>query len=309
MDDQIFPPEGMDDTPLDEPELEPINADQLKAIRYRKEVAARMGETTKQEKKAATDHLKAAQREAEAQRVERGEGAPSASETVRTIGSAVGAFAKVVATAFNAIITFNPIISVVIVGAIVTAIVGPGLFGTAADFLGSLGSNITNLWDTYITQPAERNANKTPITVNKTSLTNAVNIGKIIDATTAYEGLAIKTNDKGEAVCHIYYETTVNAYVDTNEIKFVIDDEKKTVTPSLPDQQIEVDTPSTGSISYFEENPGVPSEEALSICDADAKADANENQGLIACGQENLKKTIEALIEPILSGTDYTISW
>lgn len=284
------------------PGPEPLDAAQMEEIRRRREAA-------KQKERLAADHLKAAQHEADAQKVTQGDGAPSVGETVRSIGGIFGAASRVIINALDSVRHIHPFAPLILVAVVALVIVAPTVRGSISGTLESIGSNIAGLWDTYITQPAERNANKTPTAIDKVSLTSAVNIGRITDASTTYAGLAVKTNDKGEEVCHIYYETTVSAYVETSEIDFVIDDEHKTVTPSLPDQQIEVDTPSTSSIAYFEQNPGVSSDDALSLCDADAKADASDNQGLITCGQENLKKTIEALIEPIISGTDYEISW
>ena len=96
-----------------------------------------------------------------------------------------------------------------------------------------------------------------------------------MSASAGYEGIAVKTNDKGEEVCHIYYETTVLSYVNANKIEFVIDDENKTVTPHLPDQELDVDIPSSSSITYFEENPDVRFWEALQLCETDAKKRGN----------------------------------
>ncbi len=200
-------------------------------------------------------------------------------------------------------------VSLVIVAAVVVFFLWSANSGAITSGISGIRSSISDLVDKYVTQPAEHNANKTPVAVNKTSLTSAVSIGKLIDATVPYAGLAVKTNDKGKEICHIYYETSVFAYVNTNEIDFVIDEENKTVTPSLPDQQIEVDIPSAGSISYFEDNPGVELDEALGLCEADAKADAADNQALITSGQASLKKTIAALVSPILDGSGYRISW
>ena len=319
MDNQTVP-HGVDDMPLDEvdglePEPEPLSPKEVEAFRHRRAVADEDNEISESERKAASkqkktasSRLKTVQMEDEARRVERGEGAPSAAETARSIAGVIGGIANVVTSALH-FIASNHVISAIFIGAVLVVVLFCTFGGKITDGIGNLGSGLANLWDTYITQPAERNANKTPTSINKVSLTNAVSIGRLNDATASYKGLATKTNDKGEAVCHIYYETTVTAYVDTSEVDFIINDEDKTVTPSLPDQQIEVDTPSIESIEYFEENPDIGSDEALSICDTDAKTDAADNQALITCGQENLKKTIEALIDPVLSGTEYKISW
>ena len=269
-------------------------------MKYAKQERKAANET----KKAAASRLKTAQREDEAQRVWRGEGPVSFTESARSITGVFGAIASVITSALKFLARF-PLLSGIAIIFVIVVLVAP----KAVDLTSNGISFISDLVDKYVTQPAERNANKTPVTVNKTSLRNAVSIGKLIDATVPYEGLAVKTNDKGEEICHIYYETSVFAYVDTNEIDFIIDEENKTVTPSLPDQQIEVDTPSAGSISYFEDNPGVELDEALGLCEADAKADAADNQTLITCGQANLNKTIEALVGPILNGSGYRISW
>lgn len=312
MNDQIRPAGRLNDDPIYkvdeadgiEPELEPLGAGNIDGLRQRMKHAKQERKTANAAKKAAASRLKTAQRESEAQRVKRGEGPVSFAESVRSITGVFGAVASVITSALKFLARL-PLLSGIAIIFVIVLLVAP----KAADLTSNGISFISDLVDKYVTQPAERNANKTPVTVNKTSLRNAVSIGKLIDATVPYEGLAVKTNDKGEEICHIYYETSIFAYVNTNEIDFVIDEENKTVTPSLPDQQIEVDIPSAGSISYFEENPGVELDEALSLCEADAKADAADNQTLITCGQASLRKTIDALISPILDGNGYRISW
>ena len=312
MNDQIRPAGRLNDDPIYEvdeadgiePELEPLGTGDIDGLRQRMKHAKQERKTANAAKKAAASRLKTAQRESEAQRVKRGEGPVSFAESVRSITGVFGAVASVITSALKFLARL-PLLSGIAIIFVIVLLVAP----KAADLTSNGISFISDLVDKYVTQPAEHNANKTPVSVNKTSLRNAVSIGKLIDATVPYEGLAVKTNDKGEEICHIYYETSIFAYVNTNEIDFVIDEENKTVTPSLPDQQIEVDIPSAGSISYFEENPGVELDEALSLCEADAKADAADNQTLITCGQASLRKTIDALISPILDGNGYRISW
>lgn len=312
MNNQIRPAGRLNDDPIYkvdeadgiEPKLEPLGAGDIDELRQRMKYAKQERKAANETKKAAANRLKTAQREDEAQRVGRGEGPVSFTESARSITGVFGAIASVITSALKFLARF-PLLSGIAIIFVIVVLVAP----KAVDLTSNGISFISDLVDKYVTQPAERNANKTPVTVNKTSLRSAVSIGKLIDATVPYEGLAVKTNDKGEEICHIYYETSVFAYVDTNEIDFLIDEENKTVTPSLPDQQIEVDIPSAGSISYFEDNPGVELDEALSLCEADAKADAADNQTLITCGQANLNKTIEALVGPILNGSGYRISW
>lgn len=321
MNDQIRPAGRPNDNPIYkvdeadgiEPELKPLGAGNIAGLRQRMKHAKQERKTANAAKKAAASRLKTAQREDEARRVQRGEGPASFAESARSFAELIGAvargLAKITTSAAYALSELPGMVSLVIVAAVVVFFLWSANGDAITSGISGIRSSFTNLWDKYVTQPAEHNANKTPITVNKTSLRNAVSIGKLIDATVPYEGLAVKTDEKGKETCHIYYETSVFAYVNTNEIDFIIDEENKTVTPSLPDQHIEVDIPSAGSISYFEDNPGVELDEALSLCEADAKADAADNQTLIACGQASLRKTIDALISPILDGNGYRISW
>lgn len=295
-----------------EPDIEPLSADEIETIRRRRLAVTEAGKTTKAEDKVATDHissrLKVAQMEAETRRIEQGEGAPSTAETARSITGALGAFANVITSALRLLAKY-PLPSAVFVGLIAFALVAPNIRGSISGALGGIGSGIAGLWDTYITQPAERNANKAPTSVNSSALKDAVGVGRLVSASAGYEGVAVKTNDKGEEICHIYYETTVFSYVNVNNIEFSIDDENKTVTPNLPEQELDVDIPSSSSITYFEDNPDVSFWEALRLCEADAKNEATDNQALISCGQANLRKIVETLIAPVLNGTDYKISW
>lgn len=283
-------------------ELSPLTPAQIETIRQQKTDVENTSKTNvRKALKDASIRLKMAQVEAETKRVEEGEGVPTAGEIARGIA---GGVAKVFRSA-SEFASKKPRLSAIIVGvAFFGLFSGPIIHGFK-----EVGSTVSGLWGTYIGQPAERNANKKPASINKTSLKTAVSIGELTDASTSYAGIAVKTNDKQEAVCHIYYETTVNAYVDTSAIDFDVDNENKTITPILPEQQLNVETPSTGSITYFEDNPDISSDEALRICSKDAKNDAADNNALATCGEANLKKTIEALLNPILTESEYTLSW
>lgn len=289
-------------------ELSPLTSAQIETIRRQKTDVENTSETNAKEAlKDASYRLKAAQMRAETKRAEQGKGAPATGEIARDIAGAFAGLARVFASAFK-FVSGKPKLAVAI-ACLVVLLFETTFGGLITHSAKKIGSTVSDLWSTYMSQPAERNANKKPTSINKTSLKTAVSIGELTDASTSYAGIAVKTNDKQEAVCHIYYETTVNAYVDTSAIDFNVDSENKTITPILPEQQLNVETPSTGSITYFEDNPDISSDEALRICSKDAKNDAADNNALATCGEANLRKTIEALLNPILTESEYTLSW
>ncbi len=288
--------------------LNPLTPAQIETIRRQNTNVENTSETNvKEALKDASHRLKVAQMEAETKRVKQGEGTLTTGEIARDIAGAFAGLARVFASAFK-FVSGMPRLSVAI-ACLAVLLFETTFGGLITHSAKKIGSTVSDLLSTYISQPAERNANKKPASINKTSLKTAVSIGELTDASTSYAGIAVKTNDKQEAVCHIYYETTVNAYVDTSAIDFDVDDENKTITPILPEQQLNVETPSTGSITYFEDNPDISSDEALRICSKDAKNDAADNNALATCGEANLKKTIEALLNPILTESEYTLSW
>lgn len=142
-----------------------------------------------------------------------------------------------------------------------------------------------------------------------TQLEKVVSISKLSTAQFIYNGIADKYDESGEEAYHVYYEATVNAGIDMTLVTFEVNDEKKTVTPILP--EITVDDPviDDSSIDYLPPNPNVDLKEVISLCKTDASTEIQQTGQIYQTAKENLKTTVEALLDPILKNEGYTIDW
>lgn len=93
------------------------------------------------------------------------------------------------------------------------------------------------------------------------------------------------------------------------EITYTIDEENKVVTPLLPEPTINSPEVDASSIEFFEQNPSVDMGEALSLCKQDALDKVSHSTEIKSYATANLQKTVEALMNPLLSDKGYTISW
>lgn len=147
------------------------------------------------------------------------------------------------------------------------------------------------------------------VTVSEASLKEAVSISKLSTAEFTYEGIAEKTNDRGDVDYHVYYRATANSGIDMSGIEFGIDEASKTITPHLPAITIDEPVIDESSLDYLPKGASVDLREVLEICKADMQTEASQNSGLLQTAESNLRATIEALLMPILGSNGYSISW
>lgn len=159
-----------------------------------------------------------------------------------------------------------------------------------------------------------------PILINKmeknhvitsAQLERAIDISQLSTAEFVYNGVAEKYDDdqQGEVECYIAYNANVKVGIQMEDVKFNIDEEKKTVTPVLPEITINIATLDESAFSYIPKNPDVPLKEIITLCKEDAMKEANHSEKLYQTAEENLRAVIEALLSPILENAGYTIVW
>ena len=140
-------------------------------------------------------------------------------------------------------------------------------------------------------------------------LTEIVNASKLSTAEYRYNGIADKCNDKGEAEYHVYYESTISASYDMSAITFDIDKEAKTITPHLPEPEIGDPSIDTTTLDYLPENPKANLKDVISICKADALAEVASAGGILYTANQNMRRTMDALLVPVTEKTGYSITW
>ena len=157
--------------------------------------------------------------------------------------------------------------------------------------------------------PMIQNRQNTTTYFTSSDLAGIVNVSKLSTAEYRYNGIADKYNDKGDAEYHVYYESTVSATYDMSAIDFDIDNEAKTITPILPEPIIGDPSIDTTSLDYLPKNPDANLRDVVSICKEDALAEIEEAGGILYTAQQNMKRTVEALLTPLLDASGYTIIW
>ena len=147
--------------------------------------------------------------------------------------------------------------------------------------------------------------------ITSSQLEKAIDISQLSTAEFVYNGVAEKYNDdKPEEVeCYIAYNAQVQVGIQMEDVKFDIDEEKKTVTPVLPEITVNIATLDEEAISYIPKNPDIALKEIIVLCKEDAMNEANNSEKLYQTAEENLRAVIEVLLSPILDDAGYSIVW
>ena len=148
-------------------------------------------------------------------------------------------------------------------------------------------------------------------TVTEVTLKKAVDIEDLSTAQFVFNGIAEKYKDNSDEVdYHISYDSTVKAGVRMSDIDFSVDNDKKIVAITLPEVVVTSVSVDVNSLSYMPTNPnGSEIKSDLTICEEDAKREAEESGKFYSYAQDNLKSVIEGLINPLIEGQGYTIAW
>lgn len=159
--------------------------------------------------------------------------------------------------------------------------------------------------------PAIRNKMDKKNIITSSQLEKAIDISQLSTAEFVYNGIAEKHDeDHPEKVdCYIAYNANVKVGIQMDEVKFDINEQEKTVKPTLPEIMVNIATLDEESISYIPKNPDITLKEIIILCKEDAMKEANSSKKLYQTAEENLKSVIEALLSPILENAGYTIVW
>lgn len=150
--------------------------------------------------------------------------------------------------------------------------------------------------------------NTKPTIITSSMLEDAVKISKLSTAKYKYNGIAQVYEDE-KVKCNIKYNAEVKAGINMNDIKFDIDDNNKVIKVSLPEIQLSAYIIDENSLSFIPSNSKVDLKEAISACENDSLEEAKASDELIDTAQENLKRTVQALLYPLLETMGYTMEW
>lgn len=154
---------------------------------------------------------------------------------------------------------------------------------------------------------------KEPEIITNSTLMRTVDVSELSTAEFIYNGIAeIYEGDDADTdtvKCRVRYKARVKAAINMDEITFDIDDEKKTVRPSLPKISLKASLDNQEGLSFIPENSKIDLQEAMEACEKDVTAEAKENEELYQSAEENLQDVIEALTYPILNAKGYSLVW
>lgn len=143
------------------------------------------------------------------------------------------------------------------------------------------------------------------------SLTDAINISELSTAEFKYRGIAdIYTDESSTQIrCRVCYNAIVKAGIDMQKVQFAVDQEHKTYTATLPEIDLKVTIIDEKSMALLPSDADVELGVMLQACKADAENEARNSTDLISTAQENLKKSIEGLLFPILKAEGFSLKW
>lgn len=159
--------------------------------------------------------------------------------------------------------------------------------------------------------PAALNKIKKDDVMTSSELEKAIDIAQLSTAEFVYNGIAEKYKDKKpeEVECYITYNAHVKVGIDMEDVEFLIDEVNRTVTPILPEININNAVVDESSFSYIPENPDISLKDVITLCKEDVMKNAAESEVLYETAEENLKAVIEGLLKPILDNENYEIVW
>lgn len=151
--------------------------------------------------------------------------------------------------------------------------------------------------------------------ITKSTLTDVIKTSQISTYQMTYNGVAKKVK-KGEkkAVYLVNYETNIKAGVDMRKIEIMsIEDNKISIKlPAIEIEEPNVDMQKLDYIFYdkSEDKEGVTNE-AYKLAVNDAKTETKNNKAIKKLAEDNLKRLLKALIDPLIeeNGNKYTYDW
>lgn len=153
------------------------------------------------------------------------------------------------------------------------------------------------------------------------ALEKAIAIDNLSTAEFVYNGIAEHYREEGEernplffwesddpVNYRICYQATVKAGINMSDVQFAVDEEAKTVTAKLPEITLACNV-DPNDMQFIPEGTDANMQTILQICEEDVENEARQSEKLYETARENLRSTIEALTQPVLSAGGYSMTW
>lgn len=143
------------------------------------------------------------------------------------------------------------------------------------------------------------------------TLTDAMDLSDLSTAEFRYRGIAnlYKDENKTQIKCRICYSAIVKAGVDLKKIDYVVDENNKTITATLPDIEYTVTIVDEDSVALLPVDVNVELPELLKTSKEDVENEAVKSKELVNAARNNLKTSIEGLLFPILEEEGFSLMW
>lgn len=148
--------------------------------------------------------------------------------------------------------------------------------------------------------------------ITTSALQKIVNESELSTSTAIYNGIAeVKNSKKKDRVdCYVAYHAEVSAGIDFGEVKIEVDNERKTITVTIPEvhiTNIDVDVESLDFIFY---NPKVNTSTftatALKACEEDVENESTQQMAILDLAKQNAINAITAWVRPFVEDMDNT---
>lgn len=147
------------------------------------------------------------------------------------------------------------------------------------------------------------------------TLQKVINTSELSTYTAVYNGIAqvMNENNPEETDYYVAYEAKVNAGIDFQEIEITSDSDTNTIYVTLPEvyiTDVNVDVSSLDFLFYNDKaNTSTVSAQALKACEADVRAESEQQESIFLLAKQNAENVINALASPILEQSDipYTL--
>ena len=148
-------------------------------------------------------------------------------------------------------------------------------------------------------------------TVTSSELAKAIDIAELSTAEFKYRGIAeIYTDESRSQVrCRVCYNAVVKAGIDMKDVKLEVDPENKQVTAALPELKLNVTVIDEQEMALLPSDADVSIGEMLKAAGEDALNEAQQSGELMAAARDNLAKTIEGLLLPVLEAQGFSLAW
>ena len=146
-------------------------------------------------------------------------------------------------------------------------------------------------------------------TVSEVSLQKVIEINELSTVDYTYNATTSKIKEgSDEVMYYVAYEGTVTAGIDFHKISFVLNEEEKTISITIPEIEIHNVSVNMGTMEYIftkdKYETETISQEAYKLCKADLEKRVQDEQLLKDTAKENAVASVEALFKPWIDTVD-----